>query len=110
MVVQFIGVMTKQVHKHNQQYLCTASLVGSVFSEFMTGQIVARLLRGGMDEIPVLESNLFDSKIHNQPVDLPKFESILADMIPDECWKHPATTFFSKEIDQIADGLDIWAD
>ncbi len=68
-----------------------------------------------MDEIPILEeSNLFDSKIHNQPVNLLKFKSFLAEMIPDECLqeirKHPATTFFSDEIDQIADGLDIWAD
>ena len=68
-----------------------------------------------MDEIPILEeSNLFDSKIHNQPVNLLKFKSFLAEMIPDEClqeiWKHPATTLFSDDIDQIADGLDIWAD
>jgi hypothetical protein len=80
-----------------------------MFSEFKTGQIVARLLRGDMDEIPILESNLFDSKIHNQVQ-----KSFLAEMIPHEClqeiWKHPATTFFSNKIDQIADGLDIWAD
>jgi hypothetical protein len=67
-----------------------------------------------MDEI-TLESKLFDSKIHNQPVNLPKLKSFLAEMIPDECrqeiWKPPATTFFSIKVDQIADGLDtpVWA-
>jgi hypothetical protein len=72
-----------------------------VFFEIKTGQIVARLLRGEMDEIPILESNLlFDSKIHNKPVNLPKFKVFLAEMIPNECleeiWKDPETTFFLK--------------
>jgi hypothetical protein len=68
-----------------------------------------------MDVIPILESNLFDSKIHNQPVNLVNFKSFLAEMITNECLeeirKHPATTFFSEtKIDQIADGLDTWVD
>jgi hypothetical protein len=83
-----------------------------MFSDFKTGQIVARLSRGDMDEITI-ESKQFDLKIHNQPINLPKLKSFLAEIFHNEClkeiWKHSATSFFSDEIDQIADGLDIWA-
>jgi hypothetical protein len=49
---KFFAIMVIQVqHKHNGWYLCTASLVQSMFSEFKTGQIIARFLRGEMYEM-----------------------------------------------------------
>jgi hypothetical protein len=79
-----------------------------VLSEFKTDQILARVLRGDMDE-PILESKLFGSKIHNQPVISPKFKSFLAEIMPGEClqliWKYLARSFFSNEIDLNSNGL-----
>ncbi len=90
-----------------------ASVVQSVFSELKTGQIVASFFSGDMD-VMTFESNLFNEKMHDRPLNLRKLQAFLADMVPDEClqtiWQYPTTTFFSKEIDQISDGLDILGD
>jgi hypothetical protein len=85
-----------------------------MLSEFKPGQIVARCLREDMDEIAT-ELNLFHSKIHDEPVNFfPKFQAFLGDMIQAEChqeiWQHLARTFFSEEIDQTVNRLDIWGD
>jgi hypothetical protein len=63
-------------------------------SEFKTGQIVVRFRRGDMSEMP-FESILLNSQIHNQTVNIQKFQAFLTG-ITNECLQafrqHLATT------------------
>jgi hypothetical protein len=111
MVDKFFLLATRQTIKHNRRYMTTAKLVRACFGEFQTGQIVARHILGDRNLHMDIPNELFNSVIHNRPINLNCWWQFLraetSEAIADIRGSHHATTN-GYILQRIAAGANIW--
>ena len=118
MATGFLRLALLQCRKHNARCAITRRLLRASFAEAETGQIVARLVLGGICLLPTNGklnregfSASFDSKMHNQKIDLLKFADFLEQKTKDCIDEIRQSLKVEKERDlltKIANGCNIW--
>jgi hypothetical protein len=111
MVEAFLKKMRLQIQKHNTQYILTRAIIGSVFAEWQTGQVVVQVLKGG-DGLPSISPPFFSKQLRRE-INCGKFFQFLVDKIPstilEQLQINSCILFNQNAINKIAfRGLDIW--